>query len=127
LHGSTALSYGAERGCGILLSYLRTKLAREEGLCASEEGLMLTVGATGGLDAVCRLYTRPGDTVLVEAPTYHEALLVIRDYPVHIVPVALDNEGLVVDDIADRLAELTRRGAHPRLLYTIQPFRIRQV
>jgi DNA-binding transcriptional MocR family regulator len=121
-YGSLALNYGAERGCGPLRAFVRAKLARDEGLSVDDDGLMLTVGASGGLDAICRLYTRPGDTVLVEAPSYHEALALIRDYPLRLAAVPIDDEGLIVEALAERLQGLSRAGARPRLLYTIPTF-----
>ena len=120
--GPRALNYGAERGCGPLLSYLQLKLARDEGLEVNEDCLMLTAGASGGLDAVCRLFTRPGDTVLVEAPSYHEALDIIRDYPVQLAAVPMDDKGLMPEGLAERLQRLKAQGARPRLLYTIPTF-----
>ena len=120
--GPRALNYGAERGCGPLLSYLQLKLARDEGLEVNEDCLMLTAGASGGLDAICRLFTRPGDTVLVEAPSYHEALDIIRDYPVQLAAVPMDDKGLMPEGLAERLQRLKAQGARPRLLYTIPTF-----
>ncbi len=120
--GQAALNYGAERGCSALLDYLQAKFARDEGLELAEEELMLTGGASVGLDAICRLFSRPGDTVLVEAPSYHEALAIIRDYPVRLAAVAVDEQGLVVEALAERLQRLLREGARPRLLYTIPTF-----
>jgi DNA-binding transcriptional MocR family regulator len=121
-YGPVALNYGVERGCAPLLAHLQTKLARDEGLLVRDDSLMLTGGASGGLDAICRLFARPGDTVLVEAPTYHEALILIRDHPVQVATVELDSDGLNVDALAERLQELTALGARPRLLYTIPSF-----
>lgn len=121
-YGVPALNYGVERGCGRLLAYLQEKLARDEQLQVSADSLMLTAGASGGLDAVCRLTTRPGDTVLVEAPSYHEAVAVIRDYPVRIAAVPMDDDGLIVEALAERLLKLTSQGASPRLLYTIPSY-----
>jgi DNA-binding transcriptional MocR family regulator len=121
-YGSMALNYGVERGCGLLLSYLQAKLARDEGEQVSDDNLVLTAGASGGLDAICRLYTRPSDTVLVEAPSYHEALALIRDYPVQLAAVPMDDEGLIVEALAQRLQALKAEGARPRLLYTIPTF-----
>jgi 2-aminoadipate transaminase len=121
-YGSQALNYGAEQGCSPLLDYLRAKLARDEDTKIEPESIMLTVGASGGLDSVCRLFTQPGDTVLVEAPTYHEALMVIRDYPVNVAAVPLDEGGLIVDALAEWLKRLVADGARPRLLYTIPTF-----
>ncbi len=121
-HGPQALNYGAEQGCASLLSYLRAKLRRDEGLSITAEHLMLTAGASAGLDAVCRLYTHPGDVVLVEGPSYHQALDIIRDYPVRLAAVPLDEEGLIVEALAERLQSLAQQGGRPRLLYTIPTF-----
>jgi DNA-binding transcriptional MocR family regulator len=122
LHGPVALNYGAERGCGPLLAYLRAKIARDEGLELEKEDLMLTVGASGGLDNICRIYTQPGDTVLVEAPSYHEALDLIRDFPVRLAAVPLDEQGLIVEALAERLKILSAHETRPRLLYSIPTF-----
>jgi 2-aminoadipate transaminase len=121
-YGHLALNYGPERGCPLLLDYLREKMARDQGLQLGAENLMLTNGVSDGLDTVCRLYTQPGDTVLVEAPSYHEALDIIRDYPVRLVAVPLDEQGLNVEVLAERLPALKAQGHPPRLLYTIPTF-----
>jgi DNA-binding transcriptional MocR family regulator len=121
-YGIRALNYGAERGSGPLLKYLVTKLARDEGLDLNEEDLMLTVGASGGLDTICRLFTRPGDLVLVEAPSYHEALDILRDYPVELAGVPLDDRGLMIDALEARLATANAQGIRPSFLYTIPTF-----
>jgi 2-aminoadipate transaminase len=121
-YGAMALNYGIERGCGLLLNYLQSKLARDEGIQVDDDRLALVAGASGGLDAIMRLFTVPGDTVLVEAPSYHEALALIRDYPVHLAAVPLDDEGLIVEALQERLDALASEGARPRLLYTIPTF-----
>jgi DNA-binding transcriptional MocR family regulator len=120
--GAQALNYGVERGCGLLLDFIQAKLARHEGLEIDRGNLMLTAGASGAIDALCRLFAEPGDVILVEAPTYHEALAIIRDYPVRIEAIPVDSEGIVVDELEDRVAELHASGDRPRLLYTIPTF-----
>jgi 2-aminoadipate transaminase len=120
--GVPALNYGVERGCGPLLEYLQAKLAQGEGLEIEKGNLMLTAGASGGIDALCRLLTEPGDVVLVEAPTYHEALAILRDYPVRIQAIAIDGEGIRVDELEDRVAQLHSSGEFPRFLYTLPTF-----
>ena len=121
-YGTQALNYGIERGCGRLLTYLRSKMTRDEGLDLSPRDIMLTVGASGGLDAVCRLCTQPGDTVLVEAPSYHEAVAVIKDYPIRFASVPVDEQGLVVEALEERLGDPAAKNARYRFLYTIPTF-----
>jgi 2-aminoadipate transaminase len=121
-HDLSALNYGASLGCAPLRAFLRAKLGRDEGLMLAEDELMLTTGASAGLDTAVRVFTRPGDTVLVEAPTYHEALGIIRDYPVKLAAVPLDDDGLDVDALRERLDRLVGAGERPVLLYTIPCF-----
>ena len=75
-----ALQYGPEQGYGPLIDYLRHRLVSEEGLSIEREHIMLTGGSAQALDHLCTLFTRPGDIVLVEAPTYHETLQLFRDH-----------------------------------------------
>lgn len=117
-----ALQYGPEQGYGPLIDYLREKLAREEGLRLERPQVMLTGGSAQALDHLCTLFTRPGDLVLVEAPTYHETLQLFRDHGLNPLQVATDKGGLVVDALADRLAALAHRGERARLLYIIPNF-----
>jgi DNA-binding transcriptional MocR family regulator len=118
----SALSYGAALGCAPLRTFLRARLERDEGLELAPDELMITQGASAGLDLAVRLFTQPGDTVLVEAPSYHEALANIRDYPVKLAAVPLDEDGLQVDQLAERIDSLLRAGERPVLLYTIPSF-----
>ena len=121
-HGQSALNYGSSLGCAPLRDYLRAKFAADEGLDLASDELMITASASAGLDAAVRVFTKPGDTVLVEAPSYHEALAIIQDNWVKLAAVPVDAEGLVTDALARRLKALVRAGERPALLYTIPTF-----
>ncbi len=117
-----ALQYGPEQGYGPLIDYLGEKLARDEGLHVARPQIMLTGGSAQALDHLCTLFTRPGDLVLVEAPTYHETLQLFRDHGLRPLQIATDEGGPVVEALAGRLADLDRRGECARLLYVIPNF-----
>jgi 2-aminoadipate transaminase len=114
-----ALQYGPEQGYGPLIDFLRARMAREEGLAVERPQIMLSGGSAQALDHVCTLFSRPGDIVLVEAPTYHETLQLFRDHGLRPLQVSTDDGGLLLDALAGRLAELARRGERARLLYII--------
>ena len=59
----------------------------------------------------------PGDTVLVEAPTYVAALHIFRSYQARILSLPIDDDGLDTDALAVRLGELAHEGVRPKLLY----------
>jgi DNA-binding transcriptional MocR family regulator len=117
-----ALQYGPEQGYGPLIDYLRQKLARDEGLDIERPQIMLTGGSAQTIDHLCTLFTRPGDLVLVEAPTYHETLQLFRDHGLDLLQLPTDGEGLIVEGVEGRLQALARTGKRARLLYTIPNF-----
>lgn len=117
-----ALQYGPEQGYGPLIDYLRDKLAGEEGLALQRPQIMLTAGSAQALDHLCTLFTRPGDLVLVEAPTYHETLQLFRDHGLRPLQIPIDEDGLLVEELGQRLGALARRGERVRFLYTIPNF-----
>src|SRR5438105_1917119 len=74
-----ALAYGNEQGNVELIDYLVGRVNREQHLSLTAENLMVTAGSTSAVDMIARLYTQPGDAVIVEAPSYVDALHVFRD------------------------------------------------
>jgi DNA-binding transcriptional MocR family regulator len=121
-HIPAPLVYGPEQGPPLLLNILCQKLRRDEGLRVSPKQLFITAGASQGLDLICRLWARPGDAVLLEAPSYHEAIAVLRDYPVRLVAVPLDDEGIMVETLAGKLRQLRTENTDVAFLYTIPTF-----
>jgi len=120
--GRLALQYGPEQGYGPLLDYLIGKIERDEGLRIALDNIMLCAGAAQGLDTAARLFTCPGDVVLVEAPSYHEAIATLRDHPVELRQVPIDEQGLVIEALAERLEALSLIGQRVAFLYTIPTF-----
>src|SRR5262245_6547640 len=88
------LEYSPRSGGVALRARLAERCTRIHGADVSAARLFLTAGASEGLDLVVSRFTRPGDTVLVEDPTYFAALRVLEDRHVRIVPVPTDEHGL---------------------------------
>jgi 2-aminoadipate transaminase len=84
--------------------------------------MMLTGGSAQALDHLCTLFTRPGDVILAEAPTYNETLQLLRDHGLRPVQVPTDDDGLRVEALAERLEMLARDGQPARVLYVIPNF-----
>ncbi len=117
-----ALQYGPEQGYGPLIDALIEKSLRTEGLRLDRTRIMLTGGAAQALDQICTLMTRPGETVLVEAPTYHESLRSFADHGLTLRQVAIDEQGLVTDDLRAALQDLGRRKKKVGFIYVIPSF-----
>jgi 2-aminoadipate transaminase len=92
------------------------------GVKTAPEEVVITTGALQGLDLLCRVLVEPGDTVITEAPSYMGALQTFATYRAHIEEIPMDEAGLQVDLLAERLAELKKRGIRPKFIYTIPTF-----
>ena len=120
--GPEMLAYGAAQGPGRLIEPLCARLGRIDPPAPEPEQVLITAGISQALELICQLQTRPGDTVLVEAPVYHFALRLLRDHDLDLVPVASDADGLRVDVLDEVLVRLRRAGRRPRLLYTVPTY-----
>jgi 2-aminoadipate transaminase len=120
--GAAALAYGREGGPGPLVAWLTERIAHTEGRTPEPGELMITGGISHALDQLCTIFTRPGDAILVEQPTYHLAVRIFREHPLELIPVSIDQDGLQVEAVAGALATLRRAGRSPRFLYTVPTF-----
>lgn len=108
------LQYGLEQGDGYFRLALAQFLSRHYGQPVGYDDLFVTCGASLALDLICTLYTQPGDTVLVEEPTYFLALRIFADHRLRVISIPTDEEGLRIDALEETLAQV-----RPALLYTI--------
>lgn len=150
------MSYVARRGDANALRVLAeflTKAYAQVGVCVHEEeaanvpyeqsdtaqslleqsvtpqSLLIVAGASHGLDVACAALTQPGDTVVVETPTYFLASDVFRDRQLNVV--AVPGKGLIINKHGDDTkqhhsfdvglfeAKLRAGGLRPKLVYLV--------
>ncbi|HWH28903.1 MAG TPA: PLP-dependent aminotransferase family protein [Mycobacteriales bacterium] len=87
------------------------------GLPTSADQVVVTAGALAGTGLVARALVGPGDRVVVDTPTYPNALDVVRRSGGRLSGVALDDDGWDLDRI-----ETAYRSALPRLGYVVADF-----
>jgi 2-aminoadipate transaminase len=120
--GSDAMQYGHPAGPGPLLEWLAERIGRQEGRAPALDEIMTTGGTSLGLDQLLTSLVVPGDTVLVESPTYHLAVRILRDHRLNLVPVPTDQDGLRIDALQQTLAQLSAAGSRARALYLVPTF-----
>lgn len=91
---------------------LRDWFARRAGAGLRARDLVICPGGQAALGSALRALAGPGDTLLVESPTYLGALAAARASGLHVVPVPADRDGVLPDQLA---AAFARTGA--RLFY----------
>src|SRR6266567_3094542 len=115
----TALQYGAEQGAQSLINFLVEKINREQDLSIQPANLMLVAGSTHAVDMLARLYATPAGVILVEAPTYADALHVFRDHQIELCSIPMDEDGLIPRALEKEVARLSSSGKSPSFLYSI--------
>ena len=120
--GTVALQYGGgEHAKRLERVVLEREVAR--GIDEDDVAVLVTNGATHAIDGICRAFLEPGDTVVVEEPTFMGAIAVFENFGVDVVGAPVDDDGLNVDALGDRLADRGDRGCDdPTLVYTIPNF-----
>ena len=111
------LQYGADQGDDGFRESLAQFLSRRYATPVDATHLMVSAGASQALDLVCARFTKPGDTIFVEEPTYFLALELFRDHGLQVVGIPLDADGMRMDALHDALAQ-----HRPALVYTIPSF-----
>lgn len=111
-----ALQYSTTEGAPELRAAVAARIDRR-GLATTGDDLLITTGSQQGLALITTALIEPGDTVLVENPTYLAALQGFQLAGARVIPVPCDDEGI----LPDALAELVAR-ERPKLLYTIPTF-----
>lgn len=111
------LQYGSEQGDRRFRTALATFLSPHYSGTVDPDTLLITNGASSALQLICTLFAKPGDTVFVEEPSYFLALRIFADHHLNVVSLPIDDEGMLVDALADHLEQV-----RPAFLYTVPTF-----
>jgi len=117
-----AFQYGVTEGTMDLKVELIKYLKAEEGLELSPENILITSSSQQALDIVGRTFIDPSDPILVELPSYLGALQVFGSYGAQMVGIGMDNNGILVDDLEEKLNRLKDEEAHYKFLYVVPDF-----
>jgi 2-aminoadipate transaminase len=120
--GATLATYGLNSGpLGYrpLRDFLTGKLKGHAGIDCAPDEILITSGSSQGLDLINALLLNKGDTVLIEQETYGSALTRIAKLGATAIGVPLDEEGLRLDVVKEKLEELKGKGVVPKYIYTI--------
>src|SRR3954463_9160532 len=118
---AAALQYGPTEGLDDVKACIVQVMAAE-GMEVEPDELLVTTGGQQVIDLVCKTLLDPGDVVIAEAPTYPGAVPAFSSYQADVVQVAMDGDGMIVDELESTLERLDRDGRRPKFIYTIPNF-----
>ena len=116
-----ALQYGPTEGfdetkeviCGVMAA---------EGMSPEPEDVIVTTGGQQAIDLICKILLDPGDIVIAEGPTYPGAVPVFYSYEADTRQVAMDDDGMRIDELEELLGNLEREGRKPKFIYSVPTF-----
>ncbi len=114
-----ALQYGGTFGPQPWREAIAERSSGIEGIPLTHEHVIVTAGAAQGIGIACEALLDPGDTVLVESPTFPGSLRTFVSFGATIEAVPMDEEGLRIDLVEEALKRLADEGRRAKLLYTI--------
>ena len=113
--GKAILQYGATEGYRPFLESLKAYVEKQLG--TEVPAVLPVTGSTQAMDLLCKAMIDPGDTVLVENPSFLGNLQCLKLYQANLVSVESDEQGLLPDDLEKKINQY-----HPKMLYTIPTF-----
>ncbi len=114
--GDRVLQYGATPGTASLRESVCEMVGRK-GISASPDDVLILTGSTQGMDLVTKTFLNDGDVILTEGPTFLGALQTFRTYRVEPIGVAVDDDGMVMEDLEEKLI-----ATKAKVIYTIPTF-----
>ncbi len=95
---------------------------RAKGIAADRSNVMFSHGSSQMLALIPQVLVDPGDTVLIEGPSFMSAVRRYELAGARIITIPTDENGMDVDHVAETLADLSHNGVRPKLIYTIPTF-----
>src|ERR1700704_6901123 len=118
--GAVALQYGPSEGYRPLRTLLAERLSGF-GMPCTPDDVLVTNGSQQALDLIGKIFLNPGDTVLVEKPTYLGALQAFNQYQATYAAVPMDDDGMRVDEV-ERVLARQPSGRPIKFIYALPNF-----
>jgi 2-aminoadipate transaminase len=121
-YGKKALQYGSTEGIKKLRVLLMDRMENEGVRGIDLDNVIVSTASQQGLSLVAQVFVNPGDTVIVEEPSYLGAIQAFASMQAKFCTVPLDKDGLQMDILEDRLKELQKAHIRPKFVYTVPNF-----
>jgi len=117
--GDQALQYIPTKGVTEFRRILRDFLSSRGVRVTLTDDVIVTTGSQEALYLIGKILVNPGDVVFVEAPTYLAAINVFRQFGARFKSAPVDEDGMRVDVLEERIKEARSEGSNLKLIYTI--------
>lgn len=115
-NGPRLLRYGIPPGYGPLREFIARRM-RLHRISVSADEIMITAGAQHAIELLLKLLADPGDTVVMETPTYSRAMDSFRLGSMKPAAIVMNPDGMDLDELEHLLQHES-----PAMIYTIPTF-----
>lgn len=130
--GPTVLEYKDRAGPPDELVYgylgLREQIAARirklDGRELGPDGVILTSGSVQAIAMAINGFLGPGDGAVVEGPSFPYAIRYMHASGAEVRAVPIDEDGMDLDAVEDRLREFKAAGIRPKMIYSIPTFQL---
>ncbi|NDI33797.1 PLP-dependent aminotransferase family protein [Chengkuizengella sediminis] len=114
--GKNSLQYGITEGHTPLREEICKRMLLK-GIQANLDQIQITTGSQQAIDLISKVFINPGDTILIENPTYLAALQVFQGYGANVVEVSSDDDGMDLNDLTQKINHF-----QPKFIYVTPTF-----
>jgi 2-aminoadipate transaminase len=97
-------------------------LGASESCQLGPDNILLANGSMNGISMTVNALVGPGDAAVVEAVSYPYARQFMETAGCTVFTVPVDEDGMDVEQVADRFDDARREGLRPRMVYTVSTF-----
>ncbi|MGI5839434.1 MAG: PLP-dependent aminotransferase family protein [bacterium] len=113
-----ALQYGSPAGYPKLRNHI-VDIANSKNQRATVDNVMVVNGSTEGFDLMCKVFVNPGDYVIIEEPSYSGAITSFKAHGCNLLPVPIDENGVIPEMVEKVLAEKKAAGIQVKFMYIL--------
>ena len=102
--GQVALQYSSTNGFEHFRQQIADRMEAKLNIKTSADNILVTSGSQQGLDYSARVFVNPGDTVIIESPSYLGALNAFKACEPNFVAIPTDGDGMIMEELEKVLA-----------------------
>jgi 2-aminoadipate transaminase len=116
-YGSKVFQYSLTAGLPELRELIAAQLNEKQGMDVKGDEIIITTGSQQALDMIGKVLINPGDSVILEEPSYLGAIQAFSQYMPEFSAIPLENDGMDMDILEEILKE-----KNPKFIYTVPNF-----
>lgn len=118
-NGYDVLQYGASEGDSQLKKALKDWEGKKD---LTDDEMLIVTGSTNGIYYFAKTFINPGDVILCEGPSFLGSLVAFEACGADVVPVTMDDDGIIISELIEKIQTLKNAGKSIKFIYTIPDF-----